>query len=76
MAKRDSYSQARVEIIQPIKNRPEDVLVQIRMEEYIDGLMPEPDIARGRAVSKIAHGTTWIDDEDPELPAPPRPDWA
>jgi hypothetical protein len=76
MAKRDSYSMARVDVIQPIQDRPEDKLVRIRMEEYIDGLLPEPDPTRGRSVSEIARDNSWADEEEPELPAPPRPDWA
>ena len=73
---RGSYDDVRVEIIQPIKDRPEDVQVRIRMEEFIAGLLPEPDPTRGRSVSEIARDNAWADEEAPELPAPPRPDWA
>jgi len=80
MAKRDSYSQARVEIIQPIKDRPEDVQVRVRMEEYIDGLLPEPGVTGGRTRPRTATAREiapdlWADAEDPDLPVPPKPDW-
>ena len=84
MANQDSYSQARVEIIQPIRDRPEDVQVRIRMEEFIDGLLPEPGVTRGRTRPRTATAREiaaaerfdWVDPDDPDLPAPPKPDWA
>ena len=81
---RGSYEEVRIDIIQPIRDRPEDVQVRIRMEEFIDGLLPEPDVTRGRTRPRTATAREiaaaerydWVDADDPDLPAPPKPDWA